>query len=196
MPVSQGSKTIRLPPGVVTTKVEWPNQVIASADMPASIKLKGWRPPPSISFAAARSVRARRAAPRAQARLAEGARAWLRELPPPQGTDARARPAHRLRRSELPQHRRVLAPRHRHLHDPRRHLHALVRLLQRHARHAARAPTSRNRSRSPAPSTPSSSTTSSSRRSIATTCPTSARRSSRGRSPRRARAFRRAGSKC
>ena len=34
VPVSHGSKTIRLPPGVVSTNVECPNQVIASAAMP------------------------------------------------------------------------------------------------------------------------------------------------------------------
>ena len=34
LPVSQGSKTTRLPPGVVMTNVEWPYQVIASVAMP------------------------------------------------------------------------------------------------------------------------------------------------------------------
>ena len=112
----------------------------------------------------------------------------LGELPPPQGADARPGPPHRLRRGELPQHRRVLAPRHRDVHDPRQHLHALVRLLQRHARHAARRPTSRSRSRSRARSTRWSSATSSSRRSIAMTCRTSARRTSRATIARDARA--------
>ena len=46
------------------------------------------------------------------------------------GALAKSRPCcgaeapHRLRRSHLPQHRRMLRPRYRHLHDPRRHLHA------------------------------------------------------------------------
>ena len=70
--------------------------------------------------------------------MAQGPRAGVGELSPAQGADARPGPAHGLRGSELPEHRRVLAPRHRHVHDPRRHLHALVRLLQRHARHARR----------------------------------------------------------
>jgi hypothetical protein len=33
-PVSHGSKTIRFPPGVVTTNVEWPYQVMERADIP------------------------------------------------------------------------------------------------------------------------------------------------------------------
>ena len=90
------------------------------------------------------------AAAAAQARLAEGARAGVGELSPAQGADALARAPHGLRGSQLPQHRRVLAPRHGDLHDPRRHLHAVVRLLQRHARHARSrlTPTSRSRSAS------------------------------------------------
>ena len=90
-----------------------------------------------------------------------------------------ARAAHGLRRSELPEHRRVLAPRHRHVHDPRRHLHPLVRLLQRHARHAeaaGRARAGQGRERHPRDG---AGATSSSRRSIATTSPTAARRISR-----------------
>ena len=45
--------------------------------------------------------------------------------------DAREVAAHRLRGGELPQHRRVLGARHRDLHDPRRRLHAPLRVLQR-----------------------------------------------------------------
>ena len=40
-------------------------------------------------------------------------------------------PPHRLPGGGLPEHRRVLAARHRHLHDPGRHVHAPLRLLQR-----------------------------------------------------------------
>ena len=43
---------------------------------------------------------------------------------------------HRLRGRALSEHRRVLAPRHRHVHDPRRRLHARLRLLRRRARAA------------------------------------------------------------
>ena len=59
--------------------------------------------------------------------------AWL---PAPQAAGPGTGAAHRLRGGELPQHRRVLAPRHRHLHDPGRRLHPRVRLLQRRARPA------------------------------------------------------------
>ena len=53
-------------------------------------------------------------------------------------------PAHGLPGGRLPEHRRVLGARHRHVHDPRRHLHAPLRLLQRqdgqaHPRRSARA---------------------------------------------------------
>ena len=40
------------------------------------------------------------------------------------GLMRRAQPAHRLRRSAVPEHRRVLESRHRDVHDPRRRLHA------------------------------------------------------------------------
>ena len=81
----------------------------------------------------------RRSAARAEARLAQGARAGFGELPAAEGIDANARAAYGVRRSELPEHRRVLASRHRDVHDPRRHVHAIVRLLQCHPRHASRA---------------------------------------------------------
>ena len=45
-------------------------------------------------------------------------------------------PEHRLRGSALPEHRRVLAPRHGDVHDPRRRLHARLRLLRGAARQA------------------------------------------------------------
>ena len=50
-----------------------------------------------------------------------------------------AQPAHDLRGGALPEHRRVLGPRHRDLPDPRRHVHARLPLLLRPLRQA-RAP--------------------------------------------------------
>ena len=61
--------------------------------------------------------------------------------------------AHRLRGSALPQHRRVLAPRHGDVHDHGRRLHARVRLLQRHARRAGRARSATSPTTSRTPST-------------------------------------------
>ena len=45
-------------------------------------------------------------------------------------------PPHGLPGGGLPEHRRVLGARHRDVHDPRRHLHAPLRLLQRQDRQA------------------------------------------------------------
>ncbi len=53
-----------------------------------------------------------------------------------QAPDRRRAPEHRLRGSRVPQRRRVLGTRHGHLHDPRRHVHATLRVLQRQDRHA------------------------------------------------------------
>ena len=52
------------------------------------------------------------------------------------GADRRREPAHRLPGGGLPERRRVLGARHRDVHDPRRHLHAPLRLLQRQDRQA------------------------------------------------------------
>ena len=68
--------------------------------------------------------------------MAEGPRARVAELPAPQGADARPQPAHGVRGSALPQHRRVLEPRDGDLHDPRRRLHARLLILRRRARPA------------------------------------------------------------
>ena len=90
----------------------------------------------------------------------------------------------------MPEHRRVLEPRHGDVHDPRRRLHARLLVLRRGARPAGGGRHRRagaRRRRHPARST---STTSSSRRSIATTWRTAARRSSPRRSARRARGCR------
>ena len=48
----------------------------------------------------------------------------------------RREPAHGLPGGGLPERRRVLGARHRDVHDPRRHLHAPLRLLQRQDRQA------------------------------------------------------------
>ena len=80
--------------------------------------------------------------------------------------------AHRLRGGALPQHRRVLGPRHRDLPDPRRHVHARVPLLLRPLRQAGRAARpARAAPRRPGRRADGAASTSSSRRSTATTCP-------------------------
>ena len=53
--------------------------------------------------------------------------------------DPRREPEHDLRGGALPEHRRVLGPRHRDLPDPRRHLHPRLPLLLRALRQAERA---------------------------------------------------------
>ena len=67
-------------------------------------------------------------------------------------------PAHGLPGGRLPEHRRVLGARHRDVHDPRRHVHAALRLLQRQDRQAdverparARARRAQRRAHGPAP---------------------------------------------
>ena len=94
--------------------------------------MRGW-------LASSRSRRpSLQTAPATEARLAEGARAGLAELPAAQEPDAGAQPAHGLRRSAVPEHRRVLEPRHGDVHDPRRRLHARVLVLRGGARPSAR----------------------------------------------------------
>ncbi|CAA9353106.1 MAG: Lipoyl synthase, partial [uncultured Gemmatimonadetes bacterium] len=68
--------------------------------------------------------------PRAQAGVAQGAGAGKPQLPAPQAADARPGPPHRVRRGPLPQHRRVLGERHRHLHDPGRRVHPRLQVLR------------------------------------------------------------------
>ena len=66
------------------------------------------------------------------------------------GAPPRPAPAHDLRGGALPEHRRVLGPRHRHVPDPRRHLHARLPLLLRPLRASrTRRPTRSSRSGSP-----------------------------------------------
>ena len=86
---------------------------------------------------------------RAQARLAEGARAGVAELSPAQGPDEGAAAQHGLRRGPLPEHRRVLEPRHGDVHDSGRRLHARLRLLRGAPWHADRARHRRARTRRP-----------------------------------------------
>ena len=84
--------------------------------------------------------------------MAEGARARLAVVSEVEGADARPQPPHGVRGSALPEHRRVLEPRHRDVHDSRRRLHARVRLLRRRARPPA-APSTRQSPRAwPTPS--------------------------------------------
>ena len=63
-----------------------------------------------------------------------------RTLPGPQAHHAHARPAHGMRKRSLPEYGRVLGARHRHFHDPRRHLHQGVRLLRGTVGQAGRSP--------------------------------------------------------
>ena len=152
------------------------------------------------SVAPLRIIRARDISPglaaRAQARLAEGARAGLAELPPAQGPDEGAAAQHGLRRGALPEHRRVLEPRHGDVHDSRRRLHARLRLLRGAARHADRARRRRAGTRRPCDRDDGRCSTSSSRRSIATTSPMAAPASSPRRSGPSARRVPSAASRC
>ena len=91
-----------------------------------------------------------------------------------QGHHARPEAQHGLRGRALPQHRRVLAPWHRHLHDPRRRLHARLRLLRGDARQAGDARSRRAARASPKRCSDAAAATPSSPRSIATTWPTAA----------------------
>ena len=79
--------------------------------------------------------------------LDQGPRADGRALRSPAGAHARPRAAHRVRGGALPEHRRVLEPRHRDLHDPRRRLHARLRLLR--GQDGASAASSRSRGAAP-----------------------------------------------
>ena len=72
----------------------------------------------------------------AQAAVVQGAGAGRPALPRADGADRGRQPAHGLPGGGLPQRRRVLGARHRDVHDPRRHLHAPLRLLQREDRQA------------------------------------------------------------
>ena len=97
-------------------------------------------------------------ATRAQAPLAEGAGPRRRALPRAHAADPRRAAAHRLPGGRLPERRGVLGAGHRDVHDPRRHLHAAVRVLQRQDRppHVARSAGARacgalDRAHGPAP---------------------------------------------
>ena len=68
---------------------------------------------------------------RAQAGVVQAPRARQRPLPRAARDDRGPGPPHGLPGGGLPQHRRVLGARHGHLHDPRRHVHPALRLLQR-----------------------------------------------------------------
>ena len=96
-----------------------------------------------------------------------------------------AGPEHDLRGGALPEHRRVLGPRHGDVPDPRRHLHARLPLLLRPLRQArARRPTRSSRCGSRRPRRRWASSTSSSPPSTATTSPTAAPATTRPRSAR------------
>src|SRR5207249_2255095 len=71
-----------------------------------------------------RRTASRSAAPRPETVLVEGSCARRSAVPPPQATDAAARPPHGLRGGALPQRRRMLGAWRGHVHDPRRRVHA------------------------------------------------------------------------
>ena len=89
---------------------------------------------------------------------------------------------HGVRGGRLPEHLRVLGRRHRDVHDPRRALHAGVRVLPRRHPPARSRSTPTSRSASPRRSRNGPRPTPSSRSSPATTWPTAARPRSRPRS--------------
>ena len=145
----------------------------------------------------ARGPRPRRAADaRAQAAVVQGPRAGRQALHRATQADRGRRPPHGLPGGRLPEHRRVLGARHRHLHDPRRHVHPPLRLLPRQDRQADLERPARARSASPGWSRAWVCATRSSRASTATTCPTRARASGPRRSARSAARRRRARSRC
>ena len=70
----------------------------------------------------------------------EGPRPLRRRVPRAEAARARPRPAHGVRGGRLPEHLRVLGRSHGHVHDPRRPLHAGVRVLPgRHPQAARRS---------------------------------------------------------
>ena len=71
-----------------------------------------------------------------QAVLVQGQGARLTPVPRAVADDRGRGAEHRVRRGRLPQHRRLLAARHRHVHDPGRHVHPPLRVLQRDHRQA------------------------------------------------------------
>ncbi len=94
-------------------------------------------PAPTPAAWTSEGARLRRApAARAQATLVQSAGRGRAALPRAVGADQRGEPAHRLPGGRLPERRRVLGAGHRHIHDPRRHVHAPLRLLQRQDRQA------------------------------------------------------------
>ena len=102
---------------------------------------------------------------------------WIRaraaqrpELPGAQAPHARPHAQHGLRGGALPEHRGVLGAAHGHGHDPRRHVHAGLRLLRGEDRPARPGTTRTSRVASPRPCARWASSTSSSPASPATTC--------------------------
>ena len=75
----------------------------------------------------------------AETRLDPRARAVVAALRRDQEDPARAQPAHGVRGSLVPEHRRVLQQRHGDVHDHGRHLHAALPVLRRRPRPAAAA---------------------------------------------------------
>ena len=69
-------------------------------------------------------------------RVVQGPRARRPALPRAARADRGREPAHGLPGGRVPERRRVLGARHRDVHDPRRHVHAALRLLQRQDRQA------------------------------------------------------------
>ena len=114
----------------------------ASKTIPLTVVRRGAAP----SLAAGRE--ADRPATRSRARRCSSptrrccaSRRWIRVRIPSrqlgrqaQGQAAREPPGHGVRGSQLPEHPRVLQPRHRDLHDPRRGLHAPLLVLRRRPR--------------------------------------------------------------
>ena len=109
-------------------------------------------PPASSTRATPRRARIpdqdrRRPSALQKARLDPRARAGVAALPRDQADPARAQPAHGVRGSVVPEHRRVLRQGHRDVHDHGRHLHAALPVLRRRPRPAAAA--RRRRARQP-----------------------------------------------
>ena len=125
--------------GSVSPRARLRASAAVAEQLGAGMSARAHRPAPAPTPAA-------RASSRCPARCARSASASRRgsrcrrpggaALPRAAPDDRRRGPAHGLPGGGLPEHRRVLAARHGHVHDPRRHLHAPLRLLQRQDRQA------------------------------------------------------------
>ena len=119
-------------------------RTLTVADDHGQARLPPTATPPASSTRATRRPRASpsRSSPAErlrEARVDPRARGVVAALRRDQEDPARAQPAHGVRGSVVPEHRRVLQQGHRDVHDHGRHLHAALPVLRRRPRPAAAA---------------------------------------------------------